>query len=522
MRETGPYGFLVKPFSGRDLQVAIEAALSRHAMVEQLRRNERWLDAVLRSIGDGVICTDAEGEIQFINEVAQRITGLVEGEQILQELHVLHLRKPSVSSYEEEGLAYELKLTGKDSVERQIECCKTSIEGGEDCGHVFTLRDVTLRKKYEAEKQKSGRLSALGLLAGGVAHDFNNILAGMLASISLAVEMTTPEDERRELLVDAENAAARAKGLTNQLLTLARGGKSRKKREELPNLVSETVRFSLRGKPVDCEFDFADELWPVNVDGGQLSSVINNLALNAAEAMPRGGRLMVLAENELLEEDNDLSLRRGQYIRLVFKDEGEGICEKNLDLVFDPYFTTKRSGAGMGLAMVYAIVNNHGGTVCVESTLGKGTTFTVYIPALDDNSIPYEDSALPVQSKRILVFDNDDGVLIALRKLLSYLGFEVSVAQDGKALLSLFKEALEEKAAYACVIMELSISGEAGTNVLAELKKLDKEVKAIVTSGFVNDRVLTNYSEFGFVGALPKPFNISDLRKVMSQVLSTN
>jgi PAS domain S-box-containing protein len=497
------------------------------------------LAITLRSIGDGVICTDKAGNIVLMNKVAEELTGWLEKESIGKSLKdVFHIinektRQPCENPVERVmetkgvvGLANHTMLISKDGTERILADSGAPIRNqqGEISGVVLVFRDVTEQKKLEKELQKVEKLESVGILAGGIAHDFNNILTGILGNISLAkMELHPDEANVIERLTDAEKACLQAKDLTQQLLTFSKGGAPVKKFASMPKLIKEAASFVLRGSNVGCEFSISHDLWPVEVDEGQISQVINNLIINADQAMPEGGVIKVRAENVLAEETGSLGLKPGKYIKLSIQDRGIGISEKNLSKIFDPYFSTKQKGSGLGLATAYSIIKNHDGDIRVESELGIGTTFYIYLPASEKHMVPMEEKQerLVAGKGKILIMDDEEMVRSVVSKMLKSIGYEICTATDGAEAIELYKKAAESGTPFDAVVMDLTIPGGMGAKeAIQRLLEIDPECKAIVSSGYSDDQVMSNYRQYGFRNVLKKPYRMGEMREVIHSVIN--
>jgi len=382
--------------------------------------------------------------------------------------------------------------------------------------------NITERKQLEEEQAKAGKLESIGLLAGGIAHDFNNILAAVLGNTSLAKFKLDSNSEEFGLLSEVEIATERATKLTQQLLTFAKGGAPVKEIIGLIELIKDTTQFSLRGSNVRYRTTFAPDLWAVEVDKGQISQVIGNLVINAQQAMPRGGTIKINAENIEVLSKNTLLLNEGNYGKISIVDEGIGIPGDQLSNIFDPYFTTKQKGSGLGLATVYSIIHRHNGRITVDSEVGTGTTFTVYLPAsskkVTRNVIIDKSEVL---TGKILLMDDDKSVINVLSKMLINLGNEVDEAADGAEALRKYKKAIKSNKPFDVVVMDLTIpGGMGGKEAVQNLLKIDPGIKAIVSSGYGNDPAIANYKDFGFIRAISKPYKIVDLKQMLNEVLS--
>jgi PAS domain S-box-containing protein len=381
-------------------------------------------------------------------------------------------------------------------------------------------QDITERKRMEEDLIRAEKLESIGILAGGIAHDFNNILTTILGNVYIARMQVKPEDEIFDLLNEAEMASRRAQTLTKQLLTFAKGGVPVKETASIEDIIKEASLFVLRGSKSSCEFFMSEDLWPVEVDIGQISQVINNIVINANQAMPSGGIIRIEADNQMVDDKQGFPIEQGRYIRISITDQGMGIAEKHLLDVFDPYFTTKREGSGLGLATTYSIIKKHDGHITVESQLGIGTTFHIYLPA-SDKAVPEkgEDRVIKGQGK-ILVMDDQPSLRKIVGRMLEELGYESEVAEDGAEAIRLVEEAQETERPFDAVILDLTIpGGMGGKEVIEKLLDIDPELKAIVSSGYSDDPVLSNSQEYGFMGMIPKPFESRSLGKVLHEVL---
>jgi len=505
--------------------------------VEELAQEKERLSVTLSSIGEGVITTDIEGRVVMMNDAAESITGWglsvarekefatifkimdPETDQFLQDPVKKVLQSGSIEEWTRDTL-----LRTEDSREVLLVGSAAPIHNlqGKVIGVVVVFRDVTSQRKLEDEIAKIERLESIGVLAGGIAHDFNNILAAVLGNISIAVMLEDNPQLLRERLTEAEKAALRARDLTQQLLTFSRGGEPVRKATDLGELVREATGFALRGSNVLSEFQIEKELWSADVDEGQVGRVIHNLVINADQAMPNGGKLLVTLKNFMLLEDSSLPMNPGRYVLVEIADEGIGIPQEYLQKIFDPFFTTKQRGSGLGLATSFSIVQKHGGFMTVSSNLDKGTTFRIYFPASDlpPENVAQQPDGLLAGEGRILVMDDEKTVQDVASVMLSRLGFEVVTASDGAEAIELYQQARMEEKPFRAVIMDLTIpGGMGGEEAVRHLLKLDHDARAIVSSGYSNDPIMSNYDQFGFRGVVAKPYRLQDLSRVLAQVL---
>jgi PAS domain S-box-containing protein len=495
---------------------------------EALRESEEKYRVVIENMMDGVILGTPEGKILAANKATCDMFGKSESELIaigrsgmidlndtrllnaFEERKKLGKFRCEVNHKRNDGTVFPTEVTAvnfKDSRGNERSC--------------VIIRDITNQKKFEEEQLKVDKLESLSLLAGGIAHDFNNVLTTILGNISLSKMLVNPEDEIFDLLGEAEAASLRAQMLTRQLLTFAKGGAPVKETASIAEIIEESAHFILHGSKSRCEFSIKDGLWHAEVDEGQISQVINNIVLNADHAMPQGGVIRIIAENMEVGETSGLPIKPGRYILISITDPGIGIAEKHLSKIFDPYFTTKQKGSGLGLATAYSIIKRHDGHISVESELGVGTTFSIYVPA-SDKPLPEkkEEVIILSGSGRLLVMDDDEPIRKTIGRMLSQLGYEPEFAADGAEAVQLYKMAMEAAMPFDAVILDLTIPGGMGGNdAIKELAKINPDVKAIVSSGYSNDEILSTFKEYGFKAMVPKPYEIKSLSKVLNDVL---
>jgi nitrogen-specific signal transduction histidine kinase len=363
---------------------------------------------------------------------------------------------------------------------------------GQVAGAVWVLRDITDEELVEHERAKSARLESLGVLAGGLAHDFNNILMGVTGNLSLAQGMVSPDNKALlARLTNASAACARARGVTNQLLTFAKGGAPVKKTASIRELVTECTRFALSGSPVKPAFDVHPELWAADVDTGQVGQVVQNLVLNAMQAMSKGGVLEVALHNIDLEIPADAPLVPGKYVRLSVRDTGTGIPADVLNRIFDPYFSTKEKGSGLGLAISYSIVRAHGGAITVESEIGVGSTFTVYLPASSAMATiaPAPRPEINMRrSGRVLIMDDEDMVAEVAQEMIESLGYTTQRACNGDEAIQMFNEAERTGEPFDLVLLDLTVpGGMGGAEAVKYIREMRDDVCVLVNSGYADD-----------------------------------
>ena len=503
-----------------------------------LAQEKERLAVTLQSIGDGVIATDNERRIALMNQVAEKLTGWTQAEALGRPLsEVFHIineetRVPCedpvakvLESGRVVGLANHTVLIARDGTERLLADSGAPIFDHDNriIGVVLVFQDVTMQRQMEAELLKLEKLSSLSVLAGGIAHDFNNILTAILGNISLAQLYCKGEKDISQRLAEAEQATMRGRNLAQQLLTFAKGGEPVKELIRLEDLLRESALFATSGSPVRCEFSLADDLWPVEVDPGQIGQVIQNLAINAVQAMPEGGDMQILAENVMPRAEEGLPLKPGRYVKITVQDQGMGIPANYLPRVFDPYFTTKQTGSGLGLATAFSIIKNHDGHIAVDSQIGRGTRVSIYLPASSRVPAPSQEMEreLLAGKGKILVMDDERMVREVASKILTFLGYEAVVVEDGAAAIVAYTKAREEGQPFDLVILDLIVPGGAGgQETMEKLLALDPEVKAIVSSGYADDPVMTHYQKYGFRGFIKKPYRVTDLSKILHNVIN--
>jgi len=398
--------------------------------------------------------------------------------------------------------------------------------GTEIAGRFWSFRDITEQKQHEEEQLKMEKLESLGLLAGGIAHDFNNILTGVMGNISFAQMFIDSSHKSYKPLVEAEKASRRATELAYQLLTFARGGEPVRKVISLQHIANETVELVLRGSNVKGIVQIPDSIHGIDADEGQMSQVLHNIIINASQAMPGGGTLTVTAQNEALADNNTLNLPPGRYVRLTISDQGCGIPDDVMKRIFDPYFTTKSAGNGLGLASAHSIINRHGGRIGASSAAGEGTTFTLHLPSIGETYAEYQtDSATQSVDDHpggsILVMDDEEMIRDMSTQMLEYLGYQATTCASGAEAVTLYKAATDSGTPFSAVIMDLTIPGGMGGKDAAEqILAIDAQARLIVSSGYSNDPIMSDYRAYGFTGAVAKPYNINELSQLISDLLS--
>ncbi|MBW2704032.1 MAG: response regulator, partial [Deltaproteobacteria bacterium] len=382
--------------------------------------------------------------------------------------------------------------------------------------------DITDKMRRERELQKMQKMESVGILAGGIAHDFNNLLTAILGNISMAERHADPSDRNLKQLSDARKAALRAQDLTHQLLTFSKGGEPVKSTIALNAVIEEASAFATTGSNARCVLKIASDLPAVDADEGQLGQVIQNIVKNAAEAMPTGGEIIIEATSAWVGSDDPMPIQEGRYVKISVQDGGTGIPAEHLPRVFEPYFSTKTGGSGLGLAASFSIIKNHDGFIQVDSSEHVDTIFKIYLPV--SGKLPVREQKKPRPSichgRRILVMDDDPLVRDVVREMLMMLGCRVETTEHGVETIERYKEAMDHGLPFDGVILDLTIpGGMGGLKTIKQLKKLDRDVNAIVCSGYANDPVLSNHVEYGFKGVVAKPYDINKIEEAIGNLL---
>jgi two-component system, cell cycle sensor histidine kinase and response regulator CckA len=473
--------------------------------------------SIVEKTSEGILILDSANMVLYANPAAESLLDRSRDQLVGQHLG---LKLFPGQTTEVRGR----RLSGESGI---LELRVEATDWNENPANLLMLRDITERKRAEQEMLKAEKLESLELVAGGIAHDFNNLLTATIANISLAKMHAVYESQQYGALRNAEKAAAGAKHLTHQLLTFTRGGEPVKKTASLAQILKDGVVLALSGSKIKNELSIAADLWKAEVDRHQIGQALQNTFINAVQAMPDGGTLTVQAENFSVEDTcHHILLPRGRYIKISIKDSGYGIASDHLGKIFDPYFTTKPKGSGIGLATAYSIIRRHGGTIEVKSEVHIGTTFFIYLPADVECGVepPVADSSErpALGTGKVLIMDDDEAIRTVAKDLLTLLGYEVAVAADGAECVQLYETAMEAKQAFSAVIMDLTVpGGMGGKEAIERLREIDPEVKAIVSSGYSTDPIMSNYQQYGFRGMVAKPYDALELSRALSDLLVT-
>lgn len=498
----------------------------------ELSESQKKYKGIVENTNDVIMLADSKGEVTYVSPASKEMLGYDSPELVGSHSWIAHpddrqrvneAFRSALSG--ESGTNYEYRILSKSGAAKYVSHSWTPIyEEGEVVTVVSVIRDISPLKKIEEDLLKSRKLESLGVLAGGIAHDFNNILTSILGNIALARLDIDSKEELEQALSSAEKATARAKDLTTQLLTFSKGGAPVKEQASIGELIKETSKFALLGSNVKYELSIPDDLWLTEVDTGQICQVISNLLLNAIQAMPDGGTVKINAANTHVNSEQVLPVENGGYVKFSIQDLGIGIDRENLSKIFDPYFTTKSAGSGLGLAISHAIVENHGGYIRVESEKGIGSTFSVYLSAIeheDQTETPKDQDAVAAGgSGRILILDDHSTIREVMGKLLGHVGYEVTLASNGAEAVDLYLNAKESETPFDAAILDLTVRGGIGGKEIVDgLLNVDPDIKAIASTGYSNDPVMSDYKQFGFSGAIAKPFTIEKLATVLHRVI---
>ena len=509
---------------------------------EVLREKETHYRLLTENASDVVWKVDSGYRFTYVSPADERLRGY-RAEEVIGH-HVFEL-------FDEEGIAtlkkvalqrQELERRGVQSATMVFEALHRCKDGrwlwaeisstperdaqGTITGYYGITREITGRKEREDEQLKMEKLESLGVLAGGIAHDFNNILTGIMGNISYAQMLMDASHHSYKPLTEAEKASKRAGDLARQLLTFARGGQPVKKVVSIQQLVNEAASLALSGSNVKGTIDVPAAIHAIEADEGQLNQVVHNIIINATQAMPGGGTLWIAARNETLADGNHLGLPGGAYVRITFTDQGCGIADADLKRIFDPYFTTKTSGNGLGLALAHSIVNRHGGHIGARSAPGKGTTFIIHLPSIGETNAHQQSDPVALTGGvhaggSILVMDDEELIRDLTTATLKHLGYQATTCGCGAEAIELYKAALASGAPFSAVILDLTIPGGMGGRETADqILGVDQHACLIVSSGYSDDPIMSDYRAYGFCGAMAKPYNVAAFGQLLSSLLT--
>jgi two-component system cell cycle sensor histidine kinase/response regulator CckA len=512
------------------LIVTIDATERRRAD-EALRESQAMYSALLEQAGDAVFILQ-DRRFVYVNPATERIFGfpaaaLLALEDLspllpqrlrseVGERHARRLRGEKVPDL------YEAEITNRSGAVVPVEIRVSTITYKGRPAVLAIVRDISERRRLEDERNRIQRLESLGHLAGGIAHDFNNILTAILGNIHLAGRSLDRPDEAARILEEASRAASMARDVASQLLTFSKGGAPVKKHLHLDSLLRRAAEMAVAGSGIRCSCVLDDDVRDIEADPGQLTQVIGNVVLNAVQSAPRDGEIRIRAQNADVGP-GEPGLEPGPHVRIVIEDRGCGIARDVLPKIFDPYFSTKTDGFGLGLTTVHSIVKRHGGSIDVASTPGEGTTVTVTLPAMEGRARGKEagPAALEPGKARILFMDDEGIVRGTVVKLLARLGYVVAETSDGREAVELFRREHEAGRPFDAVILDLVVpGGVGGREAIGEIRRIDPSVRAVVSSGYSDDPVLACCRDFGFDDAIAKPFGVEELALTLSRLLA--
>ncbi|MFL6527309.1 MAG: response regulator [Chthoniobacterales bacterium] len=533
--EAGANDYLTKPLDLGLLNVRLSVAerqirelTERNQARAALLESAHAMQNILENTTDAFFAVDRAWKFTYVNAETETITGQ-RRDQILGrtfwEVFPNMLGSAFETNYRkvmEKQVAVEFEACNR-SGKKWFEVHAYPSNGGVSA----FFRDVTERKRIEEQRLTTSKLESLGTLAGGIAHDLNNILTVISGNIGLAqIEAPSDGGSLLSFLSKAGQAAQHAAHLSSQLLTFSKGGAPMKKVTQIGELLTHAADFGLRGSHLRADVDVSVDLWKTDVDAAQIEQVINALLLNARDAMPRGGTVIVRGCNVTLNGDETVQLPAGRYVKVTITDRGGGISEELLTKIFDPYFTTKPSATGLGLSISYSVVKKHGGMLCLESTSSQGSTFAFYLRAAerDTNAFDVQVSDAPYRfnHQRVLVMDDEDAIRELTSQLLGTLGYDVTAVPDGLEAVRVYEKALRRGEHYRAVILDATVrGGMGGVATIERLRDMDPQVNAIICSGYSDEAALAEFLAFGFRGALPKPFTRSELADALQRSFET-
>jgi two-component system cell cycle sensor histidine kinase/response regulator CckA len=545
--ETGPYGYLLKPANAQELQIAIQIALYRHEldkeraqMARELMESEQRLRNITSNLGVGVYVLNQEGKMTFMNPMAEQLWGWSKDELNEQGPHnLVHFLKPDgtplpleecrmhgVIRHKKVYASADEVFVRRDGTVFPVSVISTPFVEDEDLS-VTAFRDITVEKMMQEELHKSRKLESVGILAGGIAHDFNNLLAAIMGNIELA-KMFIDENmpERSSLLLEeATKASEAAKGLSFRLLTFAKGGDPIRQVSTIDGVLRKSVALTLGGSNLTCHIAVDPELGLMEIDQGQMLQVINNILMNAKEAMPQGGTVTITAQNISIAEEDHLPLKQGPYVRVSIMDSGAGIAMENLQRIFDPYFSTKGMGAqkgtGLGLSICQSIIKKHDGYINVESQEGRGTTVNIYLPLVDEELAEAAARKItpPTAAPKILFMDDDELLRKLVANMMERIGYEAEFACNGEEAVEIYRRTREAGGTFAAVILDLTVKGGMGGDLaIKKLLEIDHGVQAVISSGYVESPLIEYFSEYGFVGAITKPYRLEQMKTLLDRL----
>ena len=504
---------------------------------EALRQSREFIKTILDTVDEAFIVIDADYRIVMVNSAYGRQTSMPAEDIIGRHCYEIshHSSRPCYEQGEECAVRHSFERgephtcvhrhSDKDGNVLYVETKSYPLKdaSGKVVSAIEVINNITDKHLLEEQILRTQKLEAVGLLAGGIAHDFNNLLQGVFGNISMVKMQSDKDSAGYRMLEEAERALNLARNLTRQLLTFSKGGEPAKKVISLPLVIQDSVKFALSGSSVKYMFSIDENLWPVEADEGQISQVINNIVLNSSDAMPDGGTIRIKVKNVLIDEKSILPLTHGKYVMIAIEDSGIGIPFNHLSKIFDPYFTTKQKGSGLGLATSYSIIKKHDGILNVTSEFGSGSTFSIYLPA-SEKRLPAGKVAkrnLVTGKGSILVMDDEEIIRIVTGQMLRTLGYEVVFAENGEQAVEKYSDAMKSNRPFEAVILDLTIrGGMGGEETIKKLAEIDPGVNAVVSSGYAEDPIVSNYLAEGFKAGLSKPYEIEELSNMLNRILN--
>ncbi|MFC1717275.1 response regulator [Candidatus Poribacteria bacterium] len=529
----GASEYLMKPIRLLELDTVLEKCARIRSLTtqrkyaeERLRESEEHWRSMAENAPNSISIVDRDGVIQYINRAVPELTmdnviGKMSYDFVEPGYHKV-MREAIEYVFETgKGTSYESQALGPGNSISWYDVQVGPVKQ-DGCTKFVSLisTDITQHRQMEAELLKAQKLESIATLVGGIAHDLNNLMIGITGNISLA-RMYENLAKKDRSLAEAEKASMQIRDLIQQLLMFSRGETPILQMADTGKLLRDSVTFALRGANVRCEFSIPDDLWPIEADEGQMNQVVSNLIINADQAMPEGGTVRIRAENTTMDAESDLPLEPGSYVRISIEDQGIGIPEEYRQRIFEPFFTTKQAGSGLGLTISRSIIQNHNGHITMESELGTGSGFHIHLPAALEQIRAEEelDGAEPATGRgKVLVMDDEPLIRELAAEMLTRIGYEVTTAIDGAEAIELYGRLMGSREAFDLVIMD---SGDMGVKeTIQKLLEADPGVRAIVSSGYPNDVMMTRFSEYGFRGVVVKPYKITELSGILNKIMT--
>jgi PAS domain S-box-containing protein len=535
-----PAGYLLKPLEPRQLSVTVEMALHKAEVEGRLRRSESRFRRMAEVSPFPIFIVRDDGRITYINRRFSELFGYTKADipdesQWMEKAYPLAEERERVREIWTADVARsrsgpvpyrEVDVRCKNGETRNIRFRLARLDADQV---MLTCEDLTRQRQFEEELLRTKKLESVAILAGGIAHDFNNLLSVIMGNINLLQMAVDGDAKTTRWLAEAERAAMRARNLTGKFTYFASGDKPVRQVADIRVIIRDAMSLALSGSSADWTGQFPEDLWPVDVDPSQIGQVINNVALNAVTAMPRGGTVHVAASNARLAQGELPPLAAGEYVRITVADTGVGIPPEHLLDIFDPYFTTKRRGTqkgmGFGLPIAHAVVRRHGGHIHVTSEPDAGTRVYIYLPALSRATARAEAESDPPsetddpEPRRVLVMDDEEMIRELLGQMLGHLGYETALTADGQEAVDRYAESVREGRPFDVVILDLTVpGGMGGKEAIQELRTLDPEVTAVVSSGYATDAVISDFEKWGFKGRIAKPYQLSQLGSLLASL----